>query len=52
MLTLTENARHAVEDIAERAGLPEAGGLRIAEADTPGKLRASPSSRSRPTGTT
>lgn len=41
MLTLTENARHAVEDLAERAGLPEAGGLRIAEADTPGSFELS-----------
>lgn len=32
MLTLTENARHAVQDIAARAGLPDEGGLRIAEA--------------------
>ncbi|MBX9245584.1 hypothetical protein ICW40_12305 [Actinotalea ferrariae] len=31
MLTLTDNARHAVQDIAERAGLPEQGGLRIAQ---------------------
>jgi Fe-S cluster assembly iron-binding protein IscA len=31
MLALTDNARHAVEDIAARAGLPEEGGLRIAE---------------------
>lgn len=31
MLTLTDNARHAVQDIAQRAGLPEEGGLRIAE---------------------
>lgn len=30
MLTLTDNARAAVQDIAERAGLPEQGGLRIA----------------------
>ena len=32
MLTLTDNARHAVQDIAVRAGLPE-GGLRIAESE-------------------
>lgn len=31
MLTLTDNARHAVQDIATRAGLPEQGGLRIAQ---------------------
>lgn len=31
MLTLTDNARHAVADIAEKAGLPEDGGLRIAQ---------------------
>ncbi|EYR64325.1 adhesin [Actinotalea ferrariae CF5-4] len=30
MLTLTDNARHAVQDIATRAGLPDDGGLRIA----------------------
>jgi Fe-S cluster assembly iron-binding protein IscA len=30
MLTLTENARLTVEDLAENAGLPESGGLRIA----------------------
>lgn len=34
MLTLTENARTAVQDIAERAGLPEEGGLRIAPSAT------------------
>ncbi len=33
MLTLTDNARFAVQDIAARAGLPEEGGLRIAESD-------------------
>ncbi len=31
MLTLTDNARVAVQDIAERAGLPAEGGLRIAQ---------------------
>ena len=31
MLTLTDNARHAVQDIATRAGLPDEGGLRIAQ---------------------
>lgn len=31
MLTLTDNARCAVQDIATRAGLPDEGGLRIAE---------------------
>ena len=30
MLTLTDNARHAVQTIADRAGLPSEGGLRIA----------------------
>lgn len=34
MLTLTDNARTAVQDIAERAGLPEQGGLRIAQSPT------------------
>jgi iron-sulfur cluster assembly protein len=33
MLTLTDNARHAVQDIATRAGLPEEGGLRIATSE-------------------
>ncbi len=33
MLTLTDKARFAVQDIAARAGLPEEGGLRIAESD-------------------
>ena len=33
MLALTDNARHAVQDIAKRAGLPEEGGLRIAESE-------------------
>ncbi|GEL45992.1 adhesin [Cellulomonas hominis] len=31
MLTLTENASTAVRDLTSRAGLPESGGLRIAE---------------------
>lgn len=31
MLILTDNARHAVADIAQKAGLPEDGGLRIAQ---------------------
>lgn len=31
MLTLTDNARHALQEIATSAGLPEEGGLRIAE---------------------
>ena len=31
MLTLTDNARYAVQEIASRAGLPDGGGLRIAE---------------------
>ena len=30
MLTLTENARTTVQELAETAGLPETGGLRIA----------------------
>lgn len=30
MLTLTENARTTVEELADNAGLPESGGLRIA----------------------
>jgi iron-sulfur cluster assembly protein len=34
MLTLTDNARFAVQDIATRAGLPEEGGLRIVESDS------------------
>lgn len=33
MLILTDNARHAVQDIASRAGLPAEGGLRIAQSD-------------------
>lgn len=36
MLTLTETARAAVETLTSRAGLPEEGGLRIAEQDTGG----------------
>ena len=31
MLTLTENASTAVRDLTTRAGLPDSGGLRIAE---------------------
>ena len=31
MLTLTENARSAVADLTTKAGLPDSGGLRIAE---------------------
>lgn len=31
MLSLTDNARYAVQDIAARAGVPERGGLRIVE---------------------
>lgn len=30
MLTLTENARTTVQELADNAGLPESGGLRIA----------------------
>lgn len=33
MLTLTENASTAVRDLTSRAGLPESGGLRIAESE-------------------
>lgn len=33
MLTLTDNARTAVETLTSRAGLPDEGGLRIAEQD-------------------
>ncbi len=36
MLTLTDNARTAVETLTQRAGLPEEGGLRIAEQDSGG----------------
>ena len=36
MLTLTENARTAVETLTSRAGLPDEGGLRIAEQDSGG----------------
>ena len=35
MLTLTENARTTVQDLADVAGLPETGGLRIAPAAAP-----------------
>ncbi|MCB7135223.1 HesB/IscA family protein [Cellulosimicrobium marinum] len=31
MLTLTDNARTAVQDLTTQAGVPEGGGLRIAE---------------------
>lgn len=41
MLTLTDNARSAVQDIAQRAGLPEDGGLRIAEASQAGNFELS-----------
>lgn len=34
MLTLTENARTAVETLTSRADLPDAGGLRIAEQES------------------
>ena len=34
MLTLTDNARHAVQDITDRAGVPDQGGLRIASSPT------------------
>lgn len=33
MLTLTENASTAVRDLTTRAGLPDSGGLRIAESE-------------------
>ncbi|UZN02493.1 adhesin [Cellulomonas sp. S1-8] len=36
MLTLTDNARTAVETLTSRAGLPQDGGLRIAEQETGG----------------
>lgn len=36
MLTLTENAQTAVETLTSRAGLPDEGGLRIAEQDSGG----------------
>lgn len=36
MLTLTDNACHAVHDLTERAGLPEAGGMRIAQSTQQG----------------
>ena len=41
MLTLTDNARTAVQDIATRAGLPTDGGLRIAEAAQAGSFELS-----------
>lgn len=41
MLTLTDNARVAVQDIATRAGLPEEGGLRIAVAAQEGAYELS-----------
>lgn len=31
MLTVTDNARNAVEDLAQQAGVPAEGGLRIAQ---------------------
>ncbi|GIG40451.1 adhesin [Cellulomonas phragmiteti] len=36
MLTLTDTARTAVETLTSRAGLPEEGGLRIAEQESGG----------------
>ncbi|MFC8191996.1 adhesin [Cellulomonas sp. NPDC057328] len=36
MLTLTDNARTAVETLTQSAGLPDEGGLRIAEQDSGG----------------
>ncbi|MBF0689706.1 MAG: adhesin [Cellulomonas sp.] len=36
MLTLTDTARTAVETLTSQAGLPEEGGLRIAEQETGG----------------
>lgn len=41
MLTLTDNARAAVQDIATRAGLPEDGGLRIAASPQAGAFELS-----------
>jgi iron-sulfur cluster assembly protein len=39
MLTVTDNARTAVENLAQQAGVPEEGGLRIAQsADQPGNF--------------
>lgn len=39
MLTVTENARTAVDTLAEQAGVPAEGGLRIAQAsDQPGNF--------------
>lgn len=41
MLTLTENACTAVHDLAERAGIPQEGGLRIAESEQRGSFELS-----------
>jgi iron-sulfur cluster assembly protein len=41
MLSLTDTARNALQDITERAGLPEEGGLRIAETAIPGSFELS-----------
>ncbi|PZR51775.1 Fe-S cluster assembly protein HesB [Xylanimonas oleitrophica] len=39
MLTVTDNARTAVEDLAQQAGVPSEGGLRIAQsAGQPGNF--------------
>lgn len=38
MLTLTENASTAVRDLTTRAGLPDSGGLRIAESPQNGSF--------------
>jgi Fe-S cluster assembly iron-binding protein IscA len=39
MLTVTDNARNAVEDLAQQAGVPAEGGLRIAQsAGQPGNF--------------
>ncbi|WP_125772994.1 iron-sulfur cluster biosynthesis family protein [Antribacter gilvus] len=39
MLTVTDNARTAVQDLAQQAGVPAEGGLRIAQAaDQPGNF--------------
>ena len=41
MLSLTNNAAHVVHDLTERAGLPDDGGMRIAEAAESGAFELS-----------
>ncbi|WP_372594032.1 adhesin [Actinotalea sp.] len=41
MLTLTDNARSAVHELADGAGLPESGGMRIAPASEEGSVELS-----------